>query len=106
MAFSREGLQEALRLTLEIKELGEAEDWEAVIAKDEQRLTLLKSCLDEVIPVAEKPLVESIIAKIQYVNDVLMTQAGKQRDEVQQALQLLQKRKGASSAYDNCPHSD
>ncbi|MEO5341791.1 MAG: flagellar protein FliT [Gammaproteobacteria bacterium SHHR-1] len=103
MAFSREALQQALELSQEIQTLAEAEDWQQLAERDERRMQLLRSCLDQGIPEAEQGFARAILQQIQGLNDALRTRLDKERNEVQEALKLLQKRKEASSAYDRCP---
>jgi hypothetical protein len=106
MSFSRKALQDALRLSHEMQELGKEEHWEEITEKDAKRMDLLSACLDAGIPAEEKEFTQGILLEIQRLNDELTQLVSLQRDEVRQAMQLLQRRKEASLAYDQCPHED
>lgn len=105
MSFDRALLQQALEISQEMAALAEQDDWEGITLLDQQRLSLLKQCLDQGAPETERPFTLEMLSQIQALQDTLSAHATERRREIEQALHLLHRRQEASIAYESCQHS-
>jgi hypothetical protein len=99
MSFDRALLQQALKISQEMTAEAERGDWERVTRLDQQRLALLKECLDQGTMETERPFALEVLRQIQALQNALTDQATDRRREIEQALRLLHRRQEASAAY-------